>query len=164
MLDYSFIITLFLFSGAILSVVGSNVIACKNIVPLHWYASWFPEAKPLTTCSFSTNQVIDSTGFVIASWKNENVKAITFASRKRIKYLPGGVGEKFPNLLIYNACNCSIKSISNVNFKGAQKLVILSLRDNEIEKIQVGTFDDLPSLEVIDLSKYFIFLLILLNS
>lgn len=84
---------------------------------------------------------------------DELMSAMWLAYNKKIVYLPVGVGETFPNLLIYHARGCSIKEIMRKNFKSLSKLKILFLSNNQIENISSETFNDLASLQSLRLSK-----------
>lgn len=95
---------------------------------------------------------IDSTGFMIAS-TDQGITELEFFENKEISYLPEGLADTFPDLILINAPGCSIKTVNNENFQRLGKLKFLGLDSNQIEKIEVGTFDDLISLEWLLLSK-----------
>lgn len=71
---------------------------------------------------------------------DDSVNAITFWNNKNIFYLPVKTGEKFPNLAIYWAQNCSINDISKLNFVGLSKLERLYLGKNAIERLPATHF------------------------
>jgi Leucine-rich repeat (LRR) protein len=76
-----------------------------------------------------------------------------FNYNKKIFYLPIDVAEKFPYLTVYGASDCSVKEISKLNFNGLKNLNILELSNNQIEKIDSDTFQDLVALEKLDLGE-----------
>lgn len=100
------------------------------------------------------SSAINSTDFAITSSKNELVEVLIADRNFKVFYLPNNMGEKFPNLLVVAARICSIKQISKDVFKGLNKLKVLSLGHNKIEKIDRDTFDYLPALERIWMCKF----------
>lgn len=96
---------------------------------------------------------INTTGTIFTTPRDESIETISFALNKKIQFLPENTGEIFPNSIAMSAGNCSVKSISRINFKGLQKLLGLYLFSNLIEQIESNTFHDLLSLEVLDLGE-----------
>ena len=100
---------------------------------------------------------ISSSGVEIAN-KDESVGGLWFKSNKKIFNLPENVNKKFPNLIGYDAEKCSLSAITKSNFVGLKSLRSLDLEDNQIRKISFDTFEDLYSLERLDLSNLITFL------
>lgn len=90
--------------------------------------------------------VINAAESTIDSPKDVSVRRLEFYENKKISFLPEKVAESFPNLVYYDARDCSIKSISKNNFGLLSLLEILYLADNQIEQIPNNTFQDLTSL------------------
>lgn len=105
------------------------------------------------TCRVSMTKSITSPGFSLPVTKDETVKGLEFFGNVNISYLPENVAEVFPNLVGYGAGNCSIKSIRKANFEGLTNLKELLLFENFIETIPNNIFDNLTSLEFINLGK-----------
>lgn len=104
------------------------------------------------TC-FIEEITIDSQGFSIASAEDEATGGIYFEENKQVSYLPVNVHKIFPNLMGLSAAECSIKTLTKENFKNLKKLKELKLRYNQIEIIQNDVFEDLTSLEELDLGE-----------
>lgn len=108
--------------------------------------------------------VIDSTGITFSPERNDSIRGIDFSDNKKIHYLPFKLHKTFPKLLVFAASSCSIKAISRENFKNLKVLRGLWLRNNQIETIPSNAFQDLISIDDIDLrnssklSKNFLFL------
>lgn len=94
--------------------------------------------------------VINSAGCHMTT-SDATVETLFFSHNKKIQYLPEDFSEMFPNLVIIMAQECSIKTVSKQNFHNLTKLRGLSLRGNQIELIERGTFDELVSLEYLSL-------------
>jgi Leucine rich repeat len=110
----------------------------------------FGSSKGFKACFLNEKTSINSTGMKISTNDN-SIRGINFYNNKEIFYLPDGVFEKLPYVMGIDAQGCSIKQISVSNFKGLNKLEILKLDHNKIEKIMSGTFKDLVVLELLDL-------------
>lgn len=65
-------------------------------------------------------------------------------SDSSLEYLPSNMGAAFPNLCDLYANSCSIKMVSQENFKGLKWLLTLSLSRNQIESIDDDTFEYIP--------------------
>lgn len=100
---------------------------------------------------YITATTIASPGFTI-SQRDGAIGGLYFAENKEIYFLPEKLAETFPNLLTYFAHSCSITEVSKIHFENLVKLRTLELFRNQIEKIPSNTFEDLKSLEHLDLS------------
>lgn len=96
---------------------------------------------------------IDGAGFTINSELDILVFGLSFWSNKGISFLPVDVYKIFPHLVDMSAAGCSLKSISKENFRGLRELQLLLLYQNEIESFAADTFEDLTSLEELDLGE-----------
>ena len=105
----------------------------------------------LWTFTLKSSSIINSTEFLIASRHGDAVKAFMSNDLKNIEYLPENINEKFPNLAILKAKNCSIKAVRKENFCGLQKLVKLMLDNNEITELSADVFDDLIRLKILSI-------------
>jgi Leucine rich repeat len=105
-----------------------------------------------TTC-FMINKTAIDTKDVTISTPNSSVVTLTFYSNKKISYLPVNIDKSFPNLTRYNAAFCNILEVSRNNFKGLNKLKVLTLGHNPIEKIEDESFKDLTEMTNLDLGK-----------
>lgn len=78
-----------------------------------------------------------------------------FISRATQRYSisPVPVHKKFPNILGYNAINCSVREVSREKFEKLNKLSAVNLSKNYIETIADDTFENLSKLQEIDLYK-----------
>lgn len=111
----------------------------------------FPQAR---TCYMKTVTTISSPGFTISS-RDETIGGLLFDHNKKINFLPEKVANTFPNLIVYSVYNCSLVKVFPANFKNLVNLKALDLQNNKIEKIPNNLFDDLTSLEYLNLSKEF---------
>lgn len=100
------------------------------------------------TCFMKWRTSINSKHYTISTHCN-TIEALNFSDNKKISYLPVYVGENFPNLLVYDASSCTIKEISNQNFKSFRRLKQMFLENNQIEMIQNEAFDELTNLELL---------------
>lgn len=110
----------------------------------------------LKTCDMKGSTKINSAGYSISAFQIQNVEGIDFSHNKKIFHLPDKVYESFPNLIVYNAYDCSIKSIFRRHFEGLFHLRGLYLNRNSIEKIPLDVFEDLKSLELLYLGKFLV--------
>lgn len=111
----------------------------------------------LHTC-MTIGVTINSPETSIMSDRDGTVQGMVFDDNPEIKFLPINVHEKFPNIIGLSAWQCAIKVVSKKNFKNLSHLTVLSLARNQIEKVDIDTFDDLTSLEKLHLRKKIIFL------
>lgn len=142
-------ILIFLVAVEAFSLTSAAGVPCENVKNYTWIE---PYATKLT-CFMERSTLIDSKNFWISSDRNESVEGFHCNGNHKIEYLPNDFAEKLPNLIILNAGDCSIKAISQKNFKGLNKLRALNLVYNKIRNIHDDTFDGLPELEVIWLCK-----------
>lgn len=104
------------------------------------------------TC-YSHTAVIGSIRFSFSHQRDESIGAICMDDNKNIKFLPENPADSFPFLEIYAAENCLIQAIWKVNLKELSMLKRLTLKHNEIKRINNDTFEDLLQLEILDLCK-----------
>lgn len=95
---------------------------------------------------------INSTGFTISNY-DETVGYLHFFNNKKIQFLPEYPAKNFPNLIVYRAWACAIEKVFKVNFENLNKLRLLDLKTNQLERIESDTFEDLISLDFLDLRK-----------
>lgn len=103
-------------------------------------------------CFFDNTTVIDSNGYAVSSNVDRKIKGFIFDDNSKVSYLPDCVNTKFPNLVSYSAGKCGIKSVSKRNFDGLNKLQMIFLYSNQIERIDDDTFEGLERLDTIVLS------------
>lgn len=110
-------------------------------------------AKPesLKMCSVEKSQTISSLRVTFANI-DDSVKALNFIGNQKISYLPVNVDVNFPNLLFYVVSHCSIQKVAKINFAKLKELIGLSINENQIDKIDADTFEDLISLQYLSLS------------
>lgn len=107
----------------------------------------------IKVCLMDRSTMIDQPGIIITTLNDRFVTGLNFRSNKNIFLLPRNVHLSFPNLLEYDADSCSITKIVGANFKGLKTLKYLDLESNQIESIPSKTFEDLVSLERLDLGE-----------
>lgn len=135
--------------------IDGAVIKCEIIWNTRYYHTNRDHLKvDLKTCFMYYSTAIDSPGIVIST-RDSDVGGLDFAVNKKVRFLPERVAESFPNLVGYTAWSCSLTEIYKTNFKNLINLRKLDLGENQIEKISSNTFEDLRSLEKLDLSKKF---------
>lgn len=100
---------------------------------------------------------INSTKFVVAEDRNDEMQGIIFSNNTRIEYLPYKVHLQFPNLIYYMAGGCSIKQISKENFENLNRLERIDLSYNKIQKLSGNTFQGLAKLQRFRLGTFSIF-------
>lgn len=93
---------------------------------------------------------------MVIEGKYAHTKGLKFSENRKIAFLPIETFKSFPNLIVYGAQSCELKSISYDNFKKLNKVKVVILNDNEIEKLNTKIFKDLISLEWLVLRKKFI--------
>lgn len=89
--------------------------------------------------------VINTNDFVITSARDATVTGFDAENNKKLEKFPKNLAEKFPNLILLDGHNCSIKQISKESFRGLNKLKILDLGNNQIERIDDDTFAFIPA-------------------
>lgn len=139
------IFILFLFS-IYFETTEAKTIECENIGEGGWFVG------KVKTCWMNDGTSIGHKHVTVSTF-DASVKSLSFWNNKDIQYLPDQVNENFPNLIGYSADECSIKEISKGNFMGLNKLILLDLRHNKIEKIESYVFEDLQELRDLRLSK-----------
>lgn len=77
------------------------------------------------------------------------VKELAFAGT--FHYLPVKVAHQLPNIVIYSASHCSLKSVKKENFEQLPDLETINLANNYIMAIAYETFESMPSLRVLNL-------------
>lgn len=131
-------------------VIG-NEISCES----NFDANWGNSIGTVKSCRMQSLTAISEPNTTIST-RDELTKGLSFATNKKIFHLPVAVAEKFENLISYSSWSCSIKEISRENFKGLNKLRLLWLNDNQIEKIEIDTFVDQIVLEILLLREIFL--------
>lgn len=102
-------------------------------------------------CLMTDETSIGSNKVSISSPRDEVIKGLTFHWNKKVLFLPIKIAEVFPFLEALIAFECSLTTISKENFRNLKSLRRLDLDNNNIEKIYKNTFEDLTSLELLDL-------------
>lgn len=134
------------------SEAATEKVVCDKIENYTWSVG---EQK---TCYMESNAtMIDADNFVVFP-SDFSIKGISFEDNKKISFLPIKMSETFPDLLIYYAPHCSIKSVSFENFKSLKRVREVYLYNNQIERINTNTFQDLISLEYVSLCRFVILL------
>lgn len=110
------------------------------------------------TCFMQHVTAINSSGVTIFSPRDDMMGGLQFKENKKIRFLPVKIAEKFPNLWIYLAHLCSVQEVSKANFENLIQMKVLVLNQNDITTIYHNTFEDLTSLELLQLRKKFQFL------
>lgn len=129
-------------------------ISCERTNTISWDCCI--TASPLKTCFMDATTEITSPMSNITSRRDYAVVGLWLQSNKNIRSLPHNTARIFPNLLGLTAAECSIKTIAYENFKKLYKLRFLLLGYNEIEEIESETFEDLRSLQLLNLGKHVI--------
>lgn len=146
--NFSFRILLLLFIVALINFskyVLTYEVSCESIIKY----SFLPKTL---ACVMDETTVISSPGGTIANPPNRRVFAIWFEFNENIHFLPESTADRFPNLNDILASCCSIEIVTKANFRNLTKLRKLFLSINKISRIDSGTFEDLKSLKVLDLS------------
>lgn len=113
------------------------------------------------TCRMKEISEINSPSSIISLPPDNSVTGLDLGYNKKINHLPIKVYETFPNLVLYMANDCSLKTISRLNFENLTKLKSLWLSNNQIEKVDSRIFESLLSLQWLHLSKlHWIFFLV----
>lgn len=133
-------------------VTASKEINCESLNFIDWGEDWGQVGR-VKSCIMDDLTSIEEPNVKISSAYDRYVKGLNFAHNKQIFNLPDNVAENFPNLLAYSAWDCSVKEITNNDFKGLTKLIRLALDDNQIEKVASKAFDDLENLRTLWLGK-----------
>lgn len=129
-------------------------VPCESIEDISYGWAGVTSAKSCIMKSISYNFARE---FLITSPADSSVEGFTSYTNKNIRFLPENPAEKFPNLIIMWAQDCSIEKISKKNFQDLNKLRGLALSSNLIEKITSDTFEDLVSLTHLYLGELYYF-------
>lgn len=113
---------------------------------------WFDFDDEYLTFRIYNNHFINHAEFTLSTDENKTVEGFNMRDNKLIEFLPVKIAEKFPNLAIYQAFKCSVKSISAENFHNLGLLEALYIQYNQIEAIEEGVFDELMKLKILKLS------------
>lgn len=81
------------------------------------------------------------------------MKAFQASNIKALEFLPVNLSRTFPNLIYYEAQNCSIRVLTKRHLKGFIKLQILILSGNKLQEIPAKAFEDLKNLRKLNLSR-----------
>lgn len=138
----------------IASEVISNSCGFDELDSVKILCEKYHDYENFETCFMTERTAINSTNFVIADLRDEEIEGITFEGNTRVEYLPYKIQMGFPNLLIYKANRCSIKQLSKENFEKLNRLKYIELSMNRIQKIFGTTFKGLGSLVRVDLSEF----------
>lgn len=133
----------------VLHADSSNQIACGIIKD----QMEFSAIGSQRTCFVGADTIVDRRDYTFSIEKDETVKALVFGKNPKLQYLPIRVNENLPKLLTYTSNGSPIKFIARENFKNMKDLKVLSIVDGKIEKVYSDSFEDLTSLEQIDLRK-----------
>lgn len=106
----------------------------------------------LWTYFINPNHSIFNENTIISEKKTEWTKGLTFSENKKISYLPVKVYKSFPNLVGYNAYNCSLRTVSQGNFERLKELQYITLSQNFLSFIPPNTFQNLTKLKYLFLS------------
>ncbi|KAG4069001.1 hypothetical protein HA402_008312 [Bradysia odoriphaga] len=100
------------------------------------------------------DQIVDAPNITIASTGEDDlVNDFSIWNQTNLFFLPDGIGERFPNLFTVGSGYTKIRSLQRSNFVGFTRLRSVFVTDSDLEKIQHGTFDQLGSLVIMDLSR-----------
>lgn len=107
-----------------------------------------------TCCELEAGTFIDTPDY---SFKDDETRTSTtsmiISHQQNVQFLPILLHESFPVLRTYVVSGTTVPKISKKNFENMSKLERLKLEDNQIEVIKSDTFDELVSLETIEISK-----------
>lgn len=104
-----------------------------------------PEEKKSFVCF--VNQTIASETYAVKSSVNDSVQQFYIHDDRDVKFLPTGIGEKFPNLTEIRATSCGLVLVRRHYLKNMRNLKNVRLNDNKIAYIESRSFNDLVSLE-----------------
>lgn len=124
----------------------TSKIECETVTNYHWI-----DVGDRKSCFMNETTEIDSNRFTIVAPRDSTIEGLYFHKNKRIFYLPVNVHQKFPELEVLTASYCSVKQISKNNFKNLKELKFLWLESNQIKTIPRDTFEDLQSLQKLEL-------------
>lgn len=132
----------------IFCLIETTEVTCEKFENIIWVAP----VGLVKNCYMTQTTSIDERNVTISNF-DDSVKALKLNNNKKNFYLPVQIDKRLPNILAINAAYCSIKEIFKDNFNGLDKLIVLLLENNQIEKIPNDVFKDLKSLEQLWLRK-----------
>lgn len=112
---------------------------------------WFYLDKNLLTCRIDSQKIVKGK-FTLSPLADSSIEAVSFEHNKNLTIIPDNIAHYFPNVIGFQAFNCSVEIINEKNFKGLKKLRNLNLSHNKIQTIQCDAFIDLNKLEFLTLS------------
>lgn len=128
----------------------SESIACNDV---HDYSFVEEFTKAKICCELEFDSYIDAHDYTFADDTNyKNTEILIIAQQQNVEFLPVSVHESFPILRIYFVVNVPVPKISKRNFEKMLELKYLKLERNGIEVIRSDTFEDLTSLERLQIS------------
>lgn len=142
-----YIIAVFCFLALQQSEAASEA-SCKNSINT-W--AWNDKKQNLTTCYPDTKEVCDE-DFTISTAKDSKVLALNIPYKNDVKLLPVGLSRTFPELIVFQVVNCSVRTVNEHHFKGLSKLEFVNLGFNKIENVASKAFVDLVNLESLGLN------------
>lgn len=125
--------------------IESETISCDKFENDNWMSG------SLKTCIVTRKTKFLSV-IVYITPTDSSILALDLSFNKELTNLPIDIHNTFPEILAYKASHCSIETISKMNFYNMLQLTELRLNDNQIEKIDSDTFEDLVSLKYLYLS------------
>lgn len=129
-----------------LSEASAKQISCESESMVTWTG-----VGELKTCWMTLLTKIDSIETSIIP--DAEVGGLIFGGNRNISFLPVELAISFPELKVFESWGCSIKTIVKAHFKDLRFLVYLYLQRNQIDTISSDTFEDLSSLELLNLRK-----------
>jgi hypothetical protein len=119
-------------------------VVCKSTTVSLWDSE-----SSFKTCII--NNAIGIPGFSIWWPRDNNMNGLRIEPNKKVKYLPENLNDIFLNLVVYSAQNSKIQEISKIHFAELKYLKKLWLNNNQIQKVPGDSFEDLYSLEYLNL-------------
>lgn len=105
-------------------------------------------------CQLDYGTYIDSPDYSFMANEDYAVlEAILVEYQGSMQFLPVFLHDTFPMLKVYSVIHTPARKITKKNFEKLFKLEKLRLQNNYIEAIQSNTFEDLISLQVLEISK-----------
>lgn len=98
------------------------------------------------------NQTIKKEESRIISPFNVTLKAFSIKNNYDVKFIPVNIGEKFPNILVFQIFNCSVKKIGKTHFNNLFQLRQIVLTNNVIAEVDDQPFQNQRQLEWLSLS------------
>lgn len=123
----------------------AKIISCGPLQVIN-----FSHSTCSKTCSLWGVE-ISSADVTISGHASTN--GLTFGRNKNILFLPIELASSFPNLIAYTASNNFVSSIGKQHFENLRMLKELRLNENQIEVVARDTFEDLISLQWLNLGE-----------